>query len=164
MNIQERIEALETEFKGKIKALKAEVQREQEFPQNGDEYWFIDEEGSVGSTLYDNHYIDDYYIDRCHQTIGNFFQTKEEAEFAVEKLKVEAELRKFSSPFEIYGTNYHLYFDKDDGFDDGFMGIGCTTTSLVQGAIYFESEETAREAIRSVGKERIKKYLFGVED
>ena len=35
MNIQERIEALETEFNEKIKALKAEAQREDEFPQGG---------------------------------------------------------------------------------------------------------------------------------
>lgn len=33
-----------------------------------------------------------------------------------------------------------------------------------QGAIYFESEEKAQEAVSAVGIERIKKYLFGVED
>lgn len=153
MNIQERIEALETEFAEKIKALKAEAQQVDEFPQFGDDYWYVDSDAEVMDTAsYDGEY------DQGRLSIGNIFRTKEEAEFAVEKLKLEAELRKFGRPFEIYGTNYHLYFAKDDGF----MGIGCTTTSLIQGAIYFESEETAREVIRSVGKERIKKYIFGV--
>ncbi|MCY7730790.1 hypothetical protein MHY86_03520 [Aerococcus urinaeequi] len=155
MNIQERIEALETEFAEKIKALKAEAQQVDEFPQFGDDYWYIDSDTEVMDTAsYDGEY------DQGRLSIGNIFKTKEQAEFAVEKLKVEAELRKYSKPFEIYGTNYHLYFAKDDGF----MGIGYVTTSLIQGAIYFESEETAREAIRAVGKERIKKYIFRAEE
>ena len=98
--------------------------------------------------------------DKDSLEIGNIFKTKEQAEFVLEKLKVEAELRKFSRPFEIYGTNYYLYFAKDDGF----IGIACLTTSLAQGAIYFESENKAQQAIESVGEHRIKKYLFGVEN
>ena len=30
--------------------------------------------------------------------------------------------------------------------------------------IYFESQEKAQQAIQSVGEERVKKYIFGVED
>ncbi len=32
------------------------------------------------------------------------------------------------------------------------------------GAYYFESEKMAKKAIKEVGEERIKKYLFGVEE
>ncbi|WP_373807912.1 hypothetical protein, partial [Jeotgalibaca porci] len=70
MNIQERIEALETEFADKIRALKAEAQQGDEFPQDGDDYWYIDDEVSVFLTTYENH-----YMDRCRQTIGNVFKT-----------------------------------------------------------------------------------------
>lgn len=142
-----------------IKALKERIAQleklAREFPQDGDEYWFIDDEGSVGSTLYDNH-----YIDRYHQTIGNFFQTKEEAEFAAEKLKVEAELREFSKPFVDDNDNYfikinsyykYLTVDSDDSYQ-------------TQGTIYFESMEIANEAIDAIGVDRIKKYIFGVEE
>lgn len=164
MKLQEEILKIKNEmideFDEKIKALKAEVQREDEFPRNGDEYWFIDEEGSVGSTLYDNHYIDDYYIDRCHQTIGNFFQTKEEAEFAVEKLKVEAELRKFSRPFESRRFNHYIFLDTDSDCLD----VDCLSYCQSQGTIHFESGDKAQQAIEAVGEERIKKYIFGVEE
>lgn len=153
MNIQERIEALETEFAEKIKALKAEVQREDEFPQDGDEYWFVNYYGSVDNSFYTNHPSDNY-----RSEIGNFFKTKQEAQFAVEKLKVEAELRKFSRPFEHGKPNFNLIFNKDNG-----LIIDAWNIYWCQGAIHFESKEKAKQAIESVGEERIKKYIFGVE-
>ena len=139
----------------RIAELEEQVEHEKEFPQVEDDYWYVDGDAEVMLAVW---YGDDY--DKGRVSIENVFKTKEQADFAVEKLKVEAELRKFSRPFEIYGTNYYLYFAKDDGF----IGIACLTTSLAQGAIYFESENKAQQAIQSVGEERIKKYLFGVED
>lgn len=156
MNLQEELKAL----KERIAELEEQAKEEQEFPKNYDDYWFIDEEGSVGSTLYDNHYIDDYYIDRCHQTIGNIFSTKEQAEFAVEKLKVEAELRKFSRLFKEDENNWFILwhtYKKE-------VQIDWSTRLFRQGTIYFESGKKVEEAIEAVGKERIKKYIFGEED
>lgn len=155
MNIQERIEALETEFNEKIKALKAEAQREDEFPQGGDLYWIIEDSTEVSRYAWKG---DDF--DNQHLPVGNVFRTKEQAEFAAEKLKVEAELRKFSVPFEPMVDNFYMVLDLSDG-DIGFWSM---VYSKAQGAIYFESKKTAIEAIQSVGKERIKKYIFGVED
>lgn len=154
MNLQERIEALEAEFNERLKALKAEVQQEQEFPQDGDEYWYIDDEGGVWSTVYDNH-----YIDRYRQSIGNIFRTKEEAEFAVEKLKVEAELRKFSRPFKRDSLNVVMCFDTET--DELYSE---TKRFMTQGAFYFEGLVQIQEAIKTIGEDRIKKYIFGVED
>ena len=151
MNLQEELKAL----KERIAELEEQVEEEKEFPQVEDDYWYVDGDAEVMLAVW---YGDDY--DKGRVSIENVFKTKEQAEFAVEKLKVEAELRKFSRPFEIYGTNYYLYFAKDDGF----IGIACLTTSLAQGAIYFESENKAQQAIQSVGEERIKKYIFGVEE
>ena len=151
MNLQEELKSL----KERISELEEQVKEEQEFPEYGDNYWFLLSGGTIDDNFYENSHVDNKRLE-----IGNVFKTKEQAEFAVEKLKVEAELRKFSRPFEIYGTNYYLYFAKDDGF----IGIACLTTSLAQGAIYFESEEKAQQAISTVGEERIKKYIFGVED
>ena len=39
-----------------------------------------------------------------------------------------------------------------------------TTQEISQGTIYFESKEKAQQAIETVSEERIKKYIFGVED
>ena len=151
MNVQDEIKAL----KQRIAELESQVDEEQEFPKYKDFYWGVNAKGKVFCDTWEG-----FKFEKDMLSIGNVYQTENEAVLAVEKLKVEAELRKLSRPFEIYGTNYYLYFAKDDGF----IGIACLTTSLAQGAIYFESEEKAQEAVSAVGKERIKKYLFGVED
>ena len=153
MNIRERIEALETEFAEKIKTLKAEAQREDEFPQYGEDYWLI-RDGCVAYTMFT-----DNYVDQDRKEIENIFKTREQAEFTLEKLKVEAELRKFSKPFECGIFNYYIFFAIDSGFIDVNGRAYCPS----QGTIYFESEEKAQQAIESVGEERIKKYIFGVE-
>ena len=151
MNLQEELKAL----KERIAELEKQVEREKEFPQEDDMFWFINTFGKpVWSTWGES------ITNRQLIEIGNMFRTKEQAEFAVEKLKVEAELRKFSRPFEYGKANYCLLFDIDgNSFRTDF-----TSYCPPQGSIQFESEEKAQEAVSTVGKERIKKYLFGVED
>ncbi|MFE2840172.1 hypothetical protein [Aerococcus urinaeequi] len=151
MNVQDEIKSL----KQRIAELEELAKEEQEFPQYSDLYWFVDDEGVAYCTVYEDH-----HLDKHRQSIGNFFQTKEEAEFASEKLKVEAELRKFSRPFE-YGENNHIICVEKN--INRLFTIG-RLVDHYQGAIYFESKGKAEEAIRSVGAERIEKYIFGVED
>lgn len=150
MNLQEEIKAL----KEQISELEKHVKEEQEFPQDGDAYYYIEPYGRV-----------DWYkwnkanFDLEVQAIGNMFRTKEQAEFAVEKLKVEAELWKFSKPFECGRFNHCIFLDTDSDCLDVDSMSYCQS----QGTIYFESEEKAQLAIESVGVDRIKKYIFGVE-
>ena len=157
MNIQKRIEALETEFNEKIKTLKAEVKQREDFPQDGDGYWYIDDYGYILNEKWDGIDFEEFRLE-----IGNVFKTKEQAEFAVEKLKVEVELRKFSRPFERGVNNHSLLLEIYNNRNR--LDIGVSNCYQAQGAIYFESEEKAQKAIESVGEERIKKYIFGVED
>src|SRR5699024_6184242 len=90
------------------------------------------------------------------QRIGNIFRTDDEAVFAREELKVEAELRKFSVP--IFKGCYYIYMKTEDAS----LGFGVNGHYKSQGTIYFESEEKAQQAIDAVGEERIKKYIFGM--
>lgn len=154
MNIQERIEALETEFAEKIKTLKAEAQQRDEFPKDGDIYWLINTAGETNWVHWH-----DTEIDNKRLSFGNAFKTKEQAEFAAEKLRVEAELRKFSRPFDYERFNHFIKIHQD-----GTIEIHFDKSFQNQGTIYFESGEKAAEAIKSVGAERIKKYIFRVED
>ena len=79
MNLQEELKAL----KERIAELEELTKEEQEFPQDGDEYCYVD---SYGDVLHDE--WDGFASEEGMLKIGNVFQTKEEAEFAVEKLKV----------------------------------------------------------------------------
>lgn len=158
MNIQERIEALETEFNEKIKALKAEAQQGDEFPKRGDEYWYTDEYGTVCSYQSDEFF--NKVIIEDMKAVNNIFRTKEQAEFVVEKLKVEVELRKFSEPWNLEKTQYTFSFD----WECGKFELEFPDYNQYPNSYYFDSISALDLAIETVGEERIKKYIFGVED
>lgn len=156
MNLQEEILKIKNEmideFEKRVEALKVDGQ---EFPQDGDDYWFIDSTGEVINEKWEGL---SFEIERLE--FGNIFKTKEQAEFAVEKLKVEAELRKYSTPFkedenncfiQINSSHNNIVIDTDEGYQ-------------TQGTIYYETRKEALLAIDTVGEDRIKKYIFGVED
>ena len=152
MNLQEELKAL----KQRIAELENQAKEEQEFPQYGETYSYINTYGGVESDIWEGH-----FAERNMVKIGNFFKTEEEAELAVEKLKVEAELRKFSRPFkEGENENWFILW----GTYKKEVQIDWSRKLVRQGTIYFESRKKANEAVESVGEERIKKYLFGVED
>lgn len=151
MNLQDELKAL----KERIAELEELAKEEQEFPQVGDEYWYLDNDGVVMEMEWRG-----IEYDQGRLSIDNVFKTKEQAEFATEKLKVEAELRKFSRPFEVGKSNTEFYY----WHESRRIMFNHFKTCQMQGSIYFESEEKAQQAIETVGEERIKKYIFGVED
>lgn len=147
--INERIEALNKDVKSLVDELEAVM--ENEFPQDGDLFFFVSTFGVVLEESFRVGISGDALLE-----IGNMFKTKEQAEFAVEKLKVEADLRKFSRPFERGESNHYIFLDTDNDC----TGVEIRCYRQTQGGIYFESEEKAQKAIESVGEERIKKYIF----
>ena len=150
MNLQEELKAL----KERIAELEGRVKEEQEFPQYNDLYYYIQASGRV-----DNVYWSEDVTDFQIRGMGNVFRTKEQAEFAVEKLKVEAELRKFSRPFKYGDWNFEIIWNNHENNTE----LDWSGYVVRQSVIYFESGEIAEKAIEAVGKERIKKYIFGVE-
>ena len=151
MNVQDEIKAL----KQRIAELESQVDEEQAFPKYKDFYWGVNAKGKVFCDTWGG-----FKFEKDMLSIGNVYQTENEAVLAVEKLKVEAELRKFSRPFkeDDYNSFIELYmFDKT-------LTVDSNEYWQTQGVIYFESDEKAQQAIDTVGEERIKKYVFGVED
>ena len=149
MNLQDEIKAL----KERIAELEGQVEQEKEFPQVEDDYWYVNGDAEVMLAVW---YGDDY--DKGRVSIDNVFKTKGQAEFAVEKLKVEAELRKFSRPF-IEGED-NWYMALGDAFETYYMN---DSIDPIQGVIYFDSLKRAHQATGEIGAERIKKYIFEVE-
>lgn len=148
MGLLNRIEELEKE----LLELKEQVK---EFPQDEDKYWYVGMRGNVFSSEWEGLPSEEHMLE-----VGNIFKTEDEAYFAVEKLKVETELRKFSQPFKSMTDNFIIVFDRETYK----LGVKAVIFSDIQGAIYFDTTTVAEEAIESVGKERIKKYIFGVRE
>ena len=75
-------------------------------PEEGHRYYFLDS----NSLIYESFWSDDY-IDRNRSKIGNCFQTKEEAERAVEKLKAWKRLKDSGLKFKGWNkSNYDRTF------------------------------------------------------
>lgn len=131
-------------------------------PEYDEWYFYVSGYGVIGSNVWINDYTDNGYYE-----IGNCFKTKEEAEFALEKVKVETELRRFAeenNEYEIDWKNrnqnkwfiYYNYVMKNIGV--------VYDTVLRTHCIYFSSKEIAEQAIDYIGEERLKKYYLGIED
>ena len=151
MNVQDEIKSL----KQRIAELESRVDEEQAFPKYKDFYWGVNAKGKVFCDTWGG-----FRFEKDMLSIGNVYQTENEAVLAVEKLKVEAELQKFGRPFKEDEYNYFIQIHPSHNnivteSDDFYQ---------TQGTIYFESTTIANEAIDTIGEERIKKYLFGVED
>lgn len=141
-----------------IKQLKeriAELELAQEFPQQDNTYWYVGMRGNIFTSQWEG-----FPSEVAMLKFGNIFRTEEQAEFAVEKLKVEAELWKFGRRFVVDESNCLISYEHGTGE----IEFRYSSFADVQGAIYFESKEKAQQAIEEVGEERIKKYLFGVEE
>lgn len=151
--INERIEALNKDVQSLVNEL--EEVMENEFPQEGDKYWYINQLGIVLRDEWLGFVSDGYMIE-----IGNVFETEQDAHFAAEKLKVEAELRKYSTEYQPYAEIYNIVFHNNSK-----KVITVTANQTFQDiTFYFESKEKAQQAIESVGEERIKKYIFSMGD
>ena len=98
--------------------------------------------------------------------IGNCFKTEEEAKFALEKLKVITELKRFALEhnegeidWDTIKKNFYIYYSCHiNRIDIDF------TTHMRESIVYFTSREIAKAAIQEIGEERLKKYYFEVND
>lgn len=120
--------------------------------EDGGEYYYVDSNGGVGLSYFDSIY------DEQTREIRNAFLTREEAEFELERRKIETIMRKYSRPFENGGDNYFLYLY------DCISIRGSFHSTFNYGFPCFESEEVARKVVKEIGEDKLIKYWFGVRD
>ena len=130
-------------------------------PQKHEKYWFINSAGDVLDTSWE-----DWEADRGRRIFGNVFTSEEDAKFVRDTLRVWTELRKFAEPetrtWDGYKLHYRIACDCNYGKPSNIV---INHTSFNKGAeLYFESEERAKEAIKVVGADRIKKYYLGIKE
>lgn len=94
---------------------------------------------------------------------GGIFLTKEEAENDVERRKIENEMLRLGGRREFKNgeNNYYIVCD----FDSSHFAIRIfnnKSDGFAQMTIYFDSAKECRNAIKTIGEYRIRKYIFGV--
>jgi hypothetical protein len=120
--------------------------------KEGEPYWHLTE---------DEVYCDIEYatsIDYSRYTLGNYFKTKEEAEFECERLKVVNELSEWVTPYRNKGL-YAFYPHMSDTAKRFKIDIAKTSIPPLD-FLYFESEKIAKKAIKAEGEDRILKYYY----
>lgn len=117
-----------------------------------DSYYYIDEAGYLRPDWFDEGYFE------IRRDLGNAFLTEEEAEFELERRKIEAIMRRYSRPFKNRSNNYFLHFYNRISICIGLLW------AYNYGAPCFESKEIAQKVIDEIGEDRLKKYWFGVTE
>lgn len=125
--------------------------------QNGDTYYVVDYDdmNALKIVFYNDG------IDLNQRKLGNCFLTKEEAENEVELRKIEADMLRLGGRrnFKKGEDNYVIYY----AYDDDGLNIVSYKFHFYQGEIYFDSYKKADDAIKTIGEDRLRKYVFGVE-
>lgn len=137
-------------------------------PEDNEKYYYGYSDGSVSHDIFHHYNVTGAYVHENRYAIGNCFKTREEAKFAIERLKVIADLKRFAlehNEGEIDWSNrcqnkHFLYFNHDK---NRTCISACTYSQYAQ-CIYYTSIEIARAAIQEIGEERIKKYYFEVKE
>ena len=118
-----------------------------------DSYYYIDEAGYLRQDWFDEGYFE------IRRDLGNAFLTEEEAEFELERRKIEAIMRKHSRPFKSGEYNYVVMCDTENN-----MMLVRVAQFHNAGGPVFANKEVAEKVINEIGKNRLKKYWFRVTE
>lgn len=122
--------------------------------KNGDKCYIISNFGKVERITWN-----DDEFDLSRRKCGNALLTEEEAEFELERRRCESIMLKYGRrTFNHEQDNFIIY-----KYHDGYTEISWKNIQF-QGVIYFDTQELAQKAIDEIGEERLKKYVFRVEE
>lgn len=157
-DLKERLAKLEEQVKKQDnKSKSGEIWK----PKKDEDYYTVDGDGSIYN--FSNTYDDgeDPYIDN-----GNYYRTKEEAEF-------EAQCEKYTRLYRKYVEKHSEPLDWKDSAQDKWYAIYDFQTNSIlydwaDGAtdmnIFANNKQILEDAIEFIGKDNFKKYVLRVEE
>ena len=125
--------------------------------KKGDKYYGLSEYCRISEFIWDDTPFDKNVLES-----GNGFLTKEEAEFELERRKIEVKMLRLGGRrnIKICNDNYYIMYDHKTRnlayFNRNWMHS--------QGSIFFDTYVDVDKAVKSIGEDRIKKYIFGVKE
>lgn len=153
-DIEKKLEALKSEFLGKLEALRkeAEAQKKQEEWKFGEKYFYVSPSGRVIQEMFTEH-----RTDITRKNFGNFFRTRERAEQVKEKMRMLLRLEQlhdmlcpdYVPDWKDDRLKFYVYFDHEQGSLNITASSFCDALSLVT----FETRENAEKAAEILNKE-----------
>lgn len=143
-------------------------------PDKDSNYFYIKVDGGTSQTMWKGGKSDEGRF-----MLGNYFTSRKEAEFDLEKRKVNNELKRLAKYFNdpeklaydyiMENGAYTLYLDVTTNKDariivmkKNFTQIGFNTY-IEMGLALFTDKESAEKAIEIIGPQRIGDYLFNLK-
>jgi hypothetical protein len=159
--ISDRLSKVIKEEEEELKKEKERLNKNTFFtPEFNGEFYYIDMEGDVA---YDTN--GDFGVDRAKFELGNCFPTEEDAEFAVEVIKLDRELRHFAfvnneTPIDWTDASCNRY-SLAISYHEEEPKLYVEPSCLIRRSktIYFSSREIAEKAVEFFGEEKLLKYL-----
>ena len=153
-DIEKKLEALKSEFLGKLEALRkeAEAQKKQEEWKFGEKYFYVSPSGRVIQEMFTEH-----RTDITRKNFGNFFRTRKRAEQVKEKMRMLLRLEQlhdmlcpdYVPDWKDDRLKFYVYFDHEQGSLNITASSFCDALSLVT----FETRENAEKAAEILNKE-----------
>lgn len=129
-------------------------------PQYGEKYYTISTRGTID---FDN-FVAENNTDAVRLLLGNVFETEEEAEHMLEKIKIINKLRELSNISfndNCKQEKFVIFYNTEN------QQIRITQHTFIREIpfnIYFKNKEDCQKAIETIGEDNLKKYYFDVED
>lgn len=128
-------------------------------PKEGDTIFYITETGRVISGTF----LSLLPSDNDKVLFNNAFQTREEAEHMLEKIKIINKLKELSNIdfYDCETKKYALYYSPR------YKSVSIQEHNCVKElpfSVYFATKEDCQKAIETIGEDNLKKYYFDVED
>lgn len=131
-------------------------------PKENDIYWYITENGKITRECNKFSSADKYKIE-----FKNYFEAKEQAEHAMEKLKVIKELEnlaaEYSKDIDWKNTSQEKYTIAYNYFEKRVMIDSFSNYKYLPFNVYFPSFDSAYKAMQIIGPRRLTKYYFDEE-
>lgn len=155
-----------SELEQQLAVLRAEAEKKEKENKSTNKRWRGRCDQNYYYVTHDNNVRckTDYYItvDEFRYDTCNYFQTEEEARKYVKVLETERQLKKFADEHngeidwtDINQEKWYLYYN----YSCYRVGIADHHWTKESRVIYFSSEEIAKQAINTIGEEKIKEYL-----
>ena len=127
-------------------------------PKEDERYYFIDTQNTIDF----DYYCEACSYDRERVTIGNAFQTQEDAKKMLGKIKIINKLKELSNIN--FGCDINE-FKYSIGYDIDTKKV-CPNinryTRILPFEVYFKTRTDCQKAIDTIGEENLKKYYFDV--
>lgn len=144
-----------------MKQLIEKAKKEETWPNWGNEYWYASSNGSVLVSYWESSYEDNNRF-----KFGNVHRSNAEGKAYVQKRLVQVELENLAkkawkeSGKQIDWTNkhqikFHIYYTHDNER----LSVDSDSACQYVGQVFFPTEESAIDAVKTISEERLKVLL-----